>query len=415
MTTNPIYSVLYIDSEKKMLSGFESAFCQEYHIYTAGSGKAGLEVMEQRTIQLVITRLQLPDMTGIEFLERIMPLYPDCSRMIMTSERNMGIVTEAVNRGIVFQYVTTSWKRDELKITIDGGLEFYYMKVQNRNLNKYLEEIKLNLERKVMERTREIDRHRIKMTDSIQYASRIQNALMLSTGELDELLPSYFIFNKPKDIVSGDFYWVHKKEGQLIIAVADCTGHGVPGAFMSILGISLLYEIVNDLDNPQSSDILNELRTHVISALGQTGHVDEAREGMEMALCIVDFEQGRIQYSGAFRPLYLVSNGELSEFSGDRMPIGIYHEEKILFTSREIPFRENDLIYLFSDGYVDQIGGLHRKTFRAKRFKELILDNWSLPMKDQAAVLREEHEIWRAGQEQIDDIMVLGVKLSQNQ
>jgi len=409
---NPIYSVLYIDSDEKNLLEFEFAFRQEYHIYTASSGQAGLEIMGQRTIQLVIAELHLPDMTGIQFLEEIMSLYPDCTRMIITADRDMDILIPAVNRGIVFQYVARPWKREDLRITIDGALELYYLKVQNRSLNNYLEEIKQTLERKVMERTREIDQQRINITDSIQYASRIQKALMLSSRELNEFMPSHFILNKPKDIVSGDFYWVHNKDGRLIIAVVDCTGHGVSGAFMSILGISLLDEIVNDLDNPQSNDILNELRTHVIRALGQTGNTDEAREGMEMALCIVDFEQSQIQYSGAFSPLYLVSNGELSEYRGDQMPIGIYHEEEMPFTSKEVPFRENDIIYLFSDGYVDQIGGLHRKTFRSKRFKELIREIWSLPMEEQEAILREEHEIWRAGHEQIDDIMVLGVKLT---
>jgi len=368
--------------------------------------------MEQHTIQLVIAEMHLPDMTGIRFLEEIMSLYPDCTRMIITAERDMDLLLPAVNRGIVFQYVVRPWKREDLKITIDGALEVYYLKVQNRNMDKYVEEIKQTLERKVMERTREIDQQRINITDSIQYASRIQKALMLSPGELEELMPSHFILNKPKDIVSGDFYWVHNKDGKLIIAVVDCTGHGVPGAFMSILGISLLNEIVNDMDHPQSDAILNELRAHVIRDLGQTGSTDEAREGMEMALCIVDFENSKIQYSGAFSPLYLVSNGELMEYRGDRMPIGIYHEEEVPFTSQEVLYRENDIIYLFSDGYVDQIGGLHRKTFRSKRFKDLIREIWSLPMEEQSAILREEHEIWRAGKEQIDDITVLGVRLS---
>jgi serine phosphatase RsbU (regulator of sigma subunit) len=297
-------------------------------------------------------------------------------------------------------------------MSIDSAMEVYNLKVQNRDLINSLEEAKRNLEHKVIERTRELEQQKMNITDSLHYASRIQNALMLPSDELDKTMPSHFILNKPKDIVSGDFYWVTKKNDRLIIAVADCTGHGVPGAFMSILGISFLNEIVSSLDSPQASDILNELRGQVIRALGQTGQRDEAREGMEMALCQVDFRQRLIQFSGAFRPMYLIREGELSVINGDQMPIGIYEEEKAPFSNREVPFKENDLIYLFTDGYVDQIGGLQRKTFKSVRFKKLLKEICQKPLKEQKSILREEIDIWRAGQEQTDDILILGVKLS---
>jgi serine phosphatase RsbU (regulator of sigma subunit) len=181
---------------------------------------------------------------------------------------------------------------------------------------------------------------------------------------------------------------------------------------MSILGINLLNEIVSNLEAPQANEILNELREQVIKALGQTGQKDEAKEGMEMALCVVDFTQRKVQFSGAFRPMFLFSDGELSVVRGDRMPIGLYEDEKKSFTNKEIPFKEKDMIYLFTDGYVDQIGGLERKTFKTIRFKTLLKEICHKPMKEQQSILREEHEIWRAGQEQIDDILVLGVELS---
>ena len=411
-SANPIYTVLFIHKDGKKLAAFESDFRQHYYVNTADSGTAGLEILKQKTVQLVITGWDLPDMTGLEFLEKIISPYPDCMRMIISGDDDMEVINRAIERGIVFRYVSMPWDREDLRISMENAMEVYNLKRQNRNLLSSLEEIKQTLQQKVMERTREIEKQRINITDSILYASRIQKALMLSPWELDELMPSYFILNKPKDIVSGDFYWVSNKNDQLVLAVADCTGHGVPGAFMSILGISLLNEIVNNLESPRTGDILNELRTHIIRALGQTGKLDEAREGMEMALCMIDFENRKIQFSGAFRPMYLVSGGELNEIKGDRMPIGIYHEVEQAFTNREVSYSENDILYLFSDGYVDQIGGLDRKTFRSGRFKNLIREIWNKPMMEQEAVLREEIEIWRAGQEQIDDIMVLGVKLS---
>jgi len=320
-STNPIYSILYVDDDEQDLKSFKSAFSQDYHVYTAASGRTGLEVMDQKTIQLAITNQRIPDMNGIEFLEKIRILYPDCMRMIMTEISEKDTIIQAFNSGQIDRYAFKPWKTEDLKLSIDSAMEVYNLKIQNRNLIDYLEDAKRNLEKKVLERTQEIEHQRLKITDSIIYASRIQEALMQPSEELDKLLPSYFILDKPKDIVSGDYYWVSKKSGRLIIAVADCTGHGVPGAFMSILGISFLNEIVNKLDTPQANEILNEIRELVIKALGQTGHREEAREGMEMALCVVDFDQRTVQFSGAFRPMYLISEGELSVINGVRMPI----------------------------------------------------------------------------------------------
>jgi serine phosphatase RsbU (regulator of sigma subunit) len=321
-------------------------------------------------------------------------------------------IIQAFNKGHIFRYVAKPWNEEDLKMSIDSAMEVYNLKIQNRDLINYLEDAKRNLEHKVLERTREIEQQRIKITDSIRYASRIQRALMVPSDELNEMMPSHFVLNKPKDIVSGDFYWVSRDGERLFIAVADCTGHGVPGAFMSILGINLLNEIVNNLENPGAGEILNELREQTIKALGQTGQRDEAKEGMEMALCVVDFKEGVIQFSGAFQPLYLISGGDLSVIPGDRMPIGLYGEEQAPFSNKEVAFRENDMIYLLTDGYVDQIGGLDRKTFKTIRLKKLLKDIWQRPLQEQQSILREEHEIWRAGQEQIDDILVLGVRLS---
>lgn len=414
-SSNPIYAILYIDDSDQNQISFKSAFSDDYRIYTASSGRAGLEIMEQKTIQLAITDQRIPDMSGIEFLERILTLHPDCMRMIMTGMTDKDAIIQAFNKGNIYRYVAKPWNLEDLKMSIDSAMEVYNLKIQNRDLINYLEDAKRNLEQKVMERTREIEQQKVNITDSLHYASRIQKALMLPSEELVKFMPSHFILNKPKDIVSGDYYWVSKKGDRLIIAVADCTGHGVPGAFMSILGINFLNEIVNNSEKPRANDILNELRGQIIQALGQTGQRDETKEGMEMAVCVVDFKRSMVQFSGAFRPMYLISNGELSVISGDRMPIGLYGEEMASFTSKEIPFKEEDMIYLFTDGYVDQIGGLDRKTFKSLRFKKLLKEISHKPLEEQKFILREEHEIWRAGQEQIDDILILGVQLSTRQ
>lgn len=415
VTSDPIYSILYIDDEENNLTSFKSTFRRDYHIHVASTGQEGLEIMEKHNIQLVITDQRMPDMTGIEFLEKIVPLYPDCMRMILTGFSDMEAIIQAINKGNIYRYVSKPWNREDLKITIDSALEVYNLKSQNKHLIQDLQDANRNLEQKVMERTRQLEQQRQNITDSIKYASRIQRALMLPSEELEKILPSHFILNKPKDIVSGDYYWVSQKNNRLIIAVADCTGHGVPGAFMSIMGINFLNEIVNQSDTIKASEILNELRAQLIKSLGQTGRKDETKDGMEMALCIIDSEEKKIQFSGAFRPMYLIRDDELIVVKGDPMPIGKYNEKEVAFTNKEMPFMENDMIYLFTDGYVDQIGGLDRKTFKSIQFKKLLKEIHYKPLKEQKEILLEEHGIWRAGQEQIDDIMILGVKLSFSQ
>jgi serine phosphatase RsbU (regulator of sigma subunit) len=287
---------------------------------------------------------------------------------------------------------------------------FEKMRRSLKKLITELNDINKNLEQKVIERTLKIEQQKINITDSIHYASRIQKALLTPYEELERLLPSYFIFNKPKDIVSGDYYWVSEAENRVIVAVADCTGHGVPGAFMSILGISILNEIINKSETITASEVLNELREHLIKSLRQTGDHGEARDGMEMALCVVDFDSQSLQYSGAFRPLYFIRDNELNVIKGDSMPIGIYNEEEISFSNTEMQFKENDIIYLFSDGFVDQIGGPNRKTFRSKKFKQLLIKIHQKPLNEQEAILEKEYEEWKRDEEQIDDIMVMGIK-----
>lgn len=178
-----------------------------------------------------------------------------------------------------------------------------------------------------------------------------------------------------------------------------------------MLGIAFLNEIVNKTVTLRANEILNQLRGNVIRSLHQTGKDNEARDGIEIALCIIDFEQNKIQYSGAFNPLYIIRNKELIELKGDKMPIGIYNDEEESFTNKKIELQPGDTMYMFSDGYVDQIGGPRRKTFRSKYFKELLLANSEKKMADQYKILEQTIEEWRGEIEQIDDILVMGVRV----
>jgi sigma-B regulation protein RsbU (phosphoserine phosphatase) len=411
-TNTSIHPILYIDDEEDNLTVFYSTFRRNYEIHLATSGQEGMEIMKQHNVHLVIADQRMPEMTGIEFLEKIIPEYPDCIRMVLTGFSDVEAIIQAINKGRVYRYITKPWNKDGLKITIDQALETYHLKQQNKKLFLDLQEANKTLEKKVIERTKKIESQRKEITDSLHYARRIQNALLPPDEELDMLLPSYFILNKPRDIVSGDYYWLAHKDNKVIVAVADSTGHGVPGAFMSILGVAYLNEILNQTVAIKANEILNQLRGQVIKSLHQTGKKDETRDGMEIALCVVDFKRRKLQYSGAFRPLYLIRDNVLKEFKGDSMPIGIYDYEESSFQNEELIFKENDIIYMFSDGYVDQLGGPDRKTFRSRNFKQLLINIHQKPLHEQKGILEKEYEEWRHGIGQIDDIMVMGIRFT---
>jgi sigma-B regulation protein RsbU (phosphoserine phosphatase) len=404
-------AILYVDDERDNLTVFNSAFRRYYEIHLASSGREGLEIMKKHNIQLVITDQRMPEMTGTEFLEMIIPDYPDCIRIILTGFSDINAVIQAINKGRVSRYVTKPWDNEEMKIMIDNALETYNLKQQNKKLIEDLQNTNKTLEQKVIERTKKIESQNREITSNIQYASKIQKALLPSQKEMEILLPSFFLLNKPKDIVSGDYYWLVQKDNKVIIAVADCTGHGVSGAFMSILGVSLLNEIVNKAPVIRINEILNQLRRQIIKSLHQTGEFNEPKDGMEMALCMIDFDIMKLNYSGAFRPLYHIRNNKLTELNGNPMPIGIYHDQEDSFTEKEIMFEKNDMIYLFTDGYVDQLGGPDRKTLRSKYFKSILMNIHQKPMNEQKAILEKYYEEWKGNIEQIDDILIIGIRI----
>lgn len=248
------------------------------------------------------------------------------------------------------------------------------------------------------------------LTDSINYAERIQSAMFPSKEILSEDLFEYFILFKPLDIVSGDFYWFKQNNNSIFVAAADCTGHGVPGAFMSILGLTFLNELVHNAVALNANEVLTRLKDHVIKTLHQTQNYTSARDGMEMALFILDLESHKLQFSGARRPLYLLRDKQITELAGDKMPLGIYDEGDNTFTNKEIELKSADIVYLFSDGYVDQLGGPDRKTFKTKKFKDSLLENCHLSMDEQKEALEATLMEWKGDVEQIDDILVIGIK-----
>ncbi|MGP8217740.1 MAG: tetratricopeptide repeat protein [Bacteroidia bacterium] len=253
------------------------------------------------------------------------------------------------------------------------------------------------------------ERHK-DLTDSIEYASRIQNALLTSDKYLSQCLNEYFILFKPKDIVSGDFYWALNHNGKFYIACCDCTGHGVPGAFMSLLNITFLHQAVIEKGISHPNEIFNEIRTNVVEALNPDDTSD-TKDGMDATLCAIDFEKHLLQASCANNALWIIRNGGLIEFRPDKMPIGISGGESKPFTLHEMNLQKGDCIYMFSDGYADQFGGPDSKKFKQSRLKELVVSITSKPMREQKSILDKTFKDWKGDQMQIDDICLIGIRI----
>ncbi len=260
----------------------------------------------------------------------------------------------------------------------------------------------------------EIAHHQKEIMDSIYYAKRIQTAIMPKDDSIGKILPEHFVLFRPRDIVSGDFYYFKHINHYAVFVAADCTGHGVPGAFMSMLGSAYLNEIVvNNQDELNSGRILDALRESIIESLQQTGRVDEAKDGMDIAMCILDLDTKMIQYSGAFNPMFLIRDGELEEYRADRMPIGIHDYIDIGFTTYDIEVQKGDVIYIFSDGYASQFGGKSGKKFMSSRMKKLLTEISVQPLDEQKEILNDKIEAWMGTQyDQVDDILVIGFKIS---
>jgi serine phosphatase RsbU (regulator of sigma subunit) len=277
-------------------------------------------------------------------------------------------------------------------------------------------QVRQNRERKKTNKQLEAKNHLIteqkkEITDSIQYASRIQKAVMTVETQLKQILPNSFIFFRPRDIVSGDFFWVHEKNNKIIVVAADCTGHGVPGAFMSMLGMSMFKNIVAELDDLHADLILNELRKNIIDALHQTGKEGENKDGMDLALYIIDPQTQSVEYAGANNPLYIVRDGNLLETKADRMPIGIHEKSFEPFTRHNIPIQKGDMIYTFSDGYHDQFGGNGDKKFMSGNLKKLFVKIYNEPVEKQHQILEDTITDWMKNTHQIDDQLIIGVRI----
>jgi serine phosphatase RsbU (regulator of sigma subunit) len=320
------------------------------------------------------------------------------------------------------------------KQTGKGNFEAYYKPLSKDDslghallkMRDSLSENEKVLEHKVIERTEEVVKQKEEIelktkeleilfkqvTDSIHYAKRIQEAILPPDNIVKQILPTSFVLYKPKDIVSGDFYWIDKKEDWSYFAAVDCTGHGVPGAFMSIVGYNLLKDILKNTDSINPSVIMDKMNDGVANTLHtNTTSGKQTKDGMDMTLCALNYNTLELQFSGAYNPLYIIRNNEIIQYKADKFPVGMFIGEKQLFTNHLIQLQKGDSIYIFSDGYADQFGGPRGKKFMAGNFRQLLLDVSKLPIERQKTTLNQTIEEWRGNLEQVDDMLIIGVQV----
>lgn len=274
--------------------------------------------------------------------------------------------------------------------------------------NKIIEEQKQTVEHQkhiVEEQHKDI-------TDSIRYAERIQQAILPPDKIWNELLPQSFVFYKPKDILSGDFYWIEQKGDLVFVAAADCTGHGVPGALISIVNYNLLNKAVLEKDLNDAADVLNYVNKQLTVSLHQTYQESSIRDGMDISLCVINTKTLELIYAGANNPIYVINNGALVQHNADKFPVGAFIEDQIQsFTSQKIQLQKGNLLYLFSDGFADQFGGPKGKKFKYQQLKNILTQNADKPMPQQHTILKQEFDSWKGQLEQIDDVLVIGIKV----
>jgi len=333
----------------------------------------------------------------------------------------LGLIT-AVTATAAARGISRGYEKqiEEQNITLEKN--FKELSVLHQEVNEKKEEImsqrdELQVQHDIVTIQRDQIAHKNKLiTDSINYAERIQTAVLPNPSILENVFPEHFILYQPKDIVSGDFYWFSQSENLLTVAAADCTGHGVPGAIMSMLGVAFLNEIVNFRKIKAANEILDELRAQIKKALGQNGEVGEQQDGMDIALCVIDTENLSLDFAGANNPLYLLRKNkesgayELKETKGDHMPIGIHPKDKNPFKNNKIQLEPDDRVYIFSDGFTSQFGGEKNETFKSRRLQESLISIQSSPFEEQKTLLHQTLDQWRGKNSQVDDILVLGFK-----
>jgi serine phosphatase RsbU (regulator of sigma subunit) len=407
----------------------------------AHDGQQALDLLSENPgYEVVLTDINMPVMNGLELLANIKSKGYEVKTIVISAYGDEKSIRTAMNQG-AFDFINKPIDVDDLGATLTKSFQELDIYKKGKEAQNHLEQaliekataqaqsleilrenekliLKQNevLEQQVMERTREIleqknviELKNQEILESIHYAKRLQEAILPDSSFLNGITNDNFLIYLPKDIVSGDFYWVRKTPHQML-AVADCTGHGVSGALMSMLGISLLDRIIDNLNESDPGIILDTLHQLVVESLRQKDY--HSNEGMDIAILKFDDVSNTLSYAGANRPLWLVRDGELMITNPDKMPIGgTQYSDRLPYTTHKVKLETNDRVFIFSDGYSDQFGGAKGKKIMTSQFKEMIKETSNIPVKEQGHVLIKYLKDWQGDLEQVDDVLVLGIKI----
>ncbi|MDX2305439.1 MAG: response regulator [Microscillaceae bacterium] len=454
--------ILCIDDESIILRSLRTelrdALDQEHFIEVAESGQEALDIARELFedglhLEVVICDYIMPDIKGDEVLAQIHKVFPQSRKIMLTGQSSIEGITNAINQANLYRFIAKPWDPEDMLLTVKEAVKSYRNDLFIAQKNRELEELNAQLEQKVIERTRELERANLELssavnalheqkqiiekkssniTSSINYAQQIQKAILTPEEMLKDCLGDYFIIYKPRDIVSGDFYWCEKIEERpvfekdpirgenifkgiqnekVILAAVDCTGHGVPGAFMSMIANDLLNGIIIQHHFVEADQILNKLHKGIRTALRQ--RETQNKDGLDVALCIIDRYDQTLEYAGAKNPLIYFQNNELHHIRADKLPVGgAFLGAERFYTKHIIDISQETTLYIFSDGFQDQFGGPYKRKFMIKRLKEILWEIHQKPMPEQQKILEEHLHRWMGTQEaQIDDILLIGVHL----
>ena len=396
--------ILIVDDDSYSRESAEALLMKEnYNLIFAENGFEAIELTKKHEPDLILLDIMMPQMDGFEACRKIREdeTLAEVPIILVTALDDKDSKITGLEAG-ADDFISKPYDRLELRTRVKTIIR----------LNRYRVLLNERSEKETIKKQRDfIAIQKKDLTDSIEYAKRIQSALYPQKKFIDNILSNYFIFYKPKNIVSGDFYWLAKKEEIKIIAVADCTGHGVPGAFMTMLGISFLNEIVTQDMELNPNIILEKLRTKVVKALNQPGKEEKSLDGMDIALCMIDTQNMKLQYAGVNIPLFLIRDKKLQIINADAMLIGIQTNTLLRYKNNCLDIKKGDILYMSSDGFRDQFGGPKKKKFTRSRFHDLLLDIHENEMNEQKEILDKTLSDWMHGYEQIDDILVMGIKI----
>lgn len=378
-----------------------------YELLIANTGERAIAIAKRAKPELILLDINLPGINGFETCRTLKKdkNTEDIPIIFLSALDDVNSKLEGFRSGGV-DYITKPFYKDEVLVRVATQLKIHKLQKKLEGQNQALQEAQEELEAK----RADLEYINKEITAGITYARRIQQAILPDNRLIKKALPNSFIFYRSKEIVSGDFYWFDQIGTKAILSAIDCTGHGVPGAFMTVIGYTQLNHIVNELDLIDPGEILTELDERIQTVLKQGNKESTTQDGMDLSLCVFDTYNKKLEFSNAMRPLYLFRDGELQKFKGDRNPIGGTQVKDKSFSTQSVNIQDGDMIYFFTDGYPDQFGGEKGKRLMTRNFVNLLNEIHTLDVEEQHKRLGDNFDAWKGDVEQTDDVLVIGVK-----